>query len=409
MTTPPKKIAIVSQYFYPDHASTGNLMTNMALGLIDKGCDVKVYTGYPSYWGDIQKSPKNENYGGIAINRIFHIRSDTRTKSGSIVIGFSFFLFTLLKLLFSSEKRLFFYVTTPPFLPLIGLVLKKIRDQKYVVIVHDIYPEIAVTIKYTHEGIITNIWRKVNRSVYDNADKIIVLGECMKQVIQKNYLQDSEKIRVIQNWEDADFIRPMDKSRNTFSIENNLLQKFVVTYSGNMGVNHNLEIAIEAAGLLKNSDIEFLFFGEGSQKQDLITKSKDMGLQNVAFFDFQPHSNLPLTMTCGDAVLVSQEKGTEGLCVSSKFYTALAAGKPIIAIIGENAEIAQVITKYQCGVVVTDFNPESLRNVISELSHNKDLCEKLGKNARLAFEQHFTCEIAINKYFNVIQEIDIEG
>jgi len=384
-------------------------MTNMALGLIDKGCDVKVYTGYPSYWGAVQKAQKNETYRGIKINRIFHFRSDTRTKSGSIVIGFSFFLFTLQKLLFSSEKRLFFFVTTPPFLPLIGLVLKMTRNQKYIVLVHDIYPEIAIKINYVHEGVITKIWSKVNRLVYDNADKIIVLGECMKQVIQQNYLQNSEKIKVIQNWEDATFIIPMAKSRNKFSIENNLLQKFVVTYSGNMGVNHNLEIVIEAAGYLKNSDIKFLFFGEGSQKQKLITKSFDMNLQNVAFFDFQPLSNLPFTMTCGDAIIVSQEKGTDGLCVSSKFYTALAAGKPIIAIIGEDSEIANVIKKYQCGVVVTDFNPESLGKAISELLLNKDLCDKLGENARIAFEQNFTYEIAINKYFDVIQEIDVEG
>ena len=190
-----KKIAIISQYFYPDHASTGNLMTNMALGLIDKGCDVKVYTGYPSYWGAVQKAQKNENYRGITINRIFHFRSDTRTKSGSIVFGFSFFLFTLQKLLFSSEKRLFFFVTTPPFLPLIGFVLKKIRNQKYLIIVHDIYPEIAIKINYVHEGVITKIWSKVNRLVYDNADKIIVLGECMKK--PGKFLKSMQRIFLI--------------------------------------------------------------------------------------------------------------------------------------------------------------------------------------------------------------------
>lgn len=408
MTIPNKKIAIISQYFFPDHASTGNLMTDLALGLNQRGCDVKVYSGYPSYWGIVQKTPKKENYHGVQINRIFHFRSDTRTKRGSAIIGISFFLSTLMKLVISSEKRLFLIVTTPPFLPIIGLILKKVRNQKYIVIVHDIYPEIAVKISYIQGGLITKFWEMTNRSVYNNADKIIVLGDCMEEVIRNRYFGNAEKIKIIQNWEHADFIKPMIKSQNKFSIENDLLKKFVVTYSGNMGVNHSLEIVIDAAGHIRDSEINFLLFGEGSQKKNLMAKSRIMGLHNVSFFDFQPRENLPYTMTCGDAIIVSQKRGTEGLCVSSKFYTALAAGKPIIAIIGENSEIARTIRQFNCGIVISDNNPKSLGKTIFELSINKDLCEKMGKNARIAFEQNFTCGIAIDKYFDTLQEIDIE-
>ena len=92
-----KKIAIVSQYFFPDYAATGNLMTDLATGLVKKGFDVKVFSGYPSYWGIKQKTRSIENYNGVTINRIFHFRMDTRTKYGSILIAISFFIFTLQK------------------------------------------------------------------------------------------------------------------------------------------------------------------------------------------------------------------------------------------------------------------------------------------------------------------------
>jgi len=401
-----KKIAIVSQYFFPDHAATGNLMTNLALGLLNKGYDVKVYAGYPSYWGTSQKSQKSENYNGVIINRIFHYKSDTRTKYGSILIGITFFIFATQKLLFLSEKRLYFFVTTPPFLPLIGYILKKFKNQKYIVIVHDIHPEIIIKINYVKVGLLTKIWEHFNKLIYNNADKIIVLGGCMANVMKQKYPKNSEKIKIIQNWEDGTFIKPMLKSQNKFSIENNLLGKFVIIYSGNMGVNHNLDIVVEAAKYLKKSGIVFLFFGEGSQKNRIMKKSEELNLQNVKFFDFQPLINLPYTMTCGDAIIVSQEEGTEGLCVSSKFYTALAAGKPIIAIIGENSEISNVIKKFNCGIVISDYDAELLAKKISDLSANKNLCQEYGKNARMAFEQNFTYEIALNKYFDVVKEIE---
>jgi glycosyltransferase involved in cell wall biosynthesis len=406
MTETQQKIAIVSQYFFPDHASTGTLMTNLALGLLNKGCDVKVYTGYPSYWGIKQQTKKIENYNGLLINRISHLRLDTRTKTGSILIGLSFFFCVLFKLIFSSEKRIYFFVTTPPFLPFVGYMLKKIRNQRYIVIVYDIHPDITIKINYTKEGFVTKIWERLNRLIYNNADKIIVLGECMAEVMRRKIPDNAEKIAIIQNWEDETFIKPMSKSENWFSNENGLLEKFVVVYSGNMGVNHNLEIIIKAASHMNDMNINFIFFGEGSQKSSLMKKSNELHLKNVQFFDFQPLKNLPYTMTCGDAIIVSQEKGTESLCVSCKFYTALAAGKPIIAIIGENSEISRVIKKYNCGIVISNYEDRLLAEKITELSSDKRLCQKLGENARSAFERYFTYQIAMTKYFEIVKEID---
>jgi len=380
-------------------------MTDLAIGLVNKGLDVIVYAGYPSYWGVQQKSQKNEKFNGVTINRIFHIRSDTRTKFGSILIAVSFFLFTVIKLLVSSEKRLYLFVTTPPFLPFAGYLQKKIRKQPYIIIVHDIHPEIAIKIHYMNAGIISKIWDILNNLVYNNADSIIVLGKCMETKITDKYPQISNRIHVIQNWEDPDFIRPMLKDQNKFSRENNLLEKFVITYSGNMGINHNLEIVIDAAKIINNPDIDFIFFGEGSQKRKLIDLCQASSLSNVRFFDFQPLDNLPYTMTCGDAIIISQEKGTEGLCVSSKFYTALAAGKPVIAIIGEDSEIAETINQFKCGVVISNYNPETLAKSILELQSDMVLCQTLGDNARIAFEHEFTLEIALKKYYTIVNDV----
>jgi colanic acid biosynthesis glycosyl transferase WcaI len=86
-----EKIVLISQYYYPDSAATGYLMTDLAEGLVKRGMDVVVYTGYPSYWGVKKDCNSSEYFHGVKIQRLFHFRTDTRTKLGSILYGLSFF------------------------------------------------------------------------------------------------------------------------------------------------------------------------------------------------------------------------------------------------------------------------------------------------------------------------------
>jgi hypothetical protein len=109
------KVDMITLYFYPDKASTANLLTDLAVGLKEKGCDVKVYTGYPSYWDTKSKVIKRENYNGVDIYRVFNTQFDSRKKFGMICNGITFFISVFLKLLLSKDDRIFLIATTPPF------------------------------------------------------------------------------------------------------------------------------------------------------------------------------------------------------------------------------------------------------------------------------------------------------
>jgi glycosyltransferase involved in cell wall biosynthesis len=409
MNTNNLRVDMITLYFYPDKASTANLLTDLAVGLKEKGCDIRVYTGYPSYWDTKSKASKRENYKGVKIYRVFNTQFDSRKKYGMICNGISFCISVFWKLLRSNEDRIFLMVTTPPFLPYIGYILNKLRGRDYIIIVYDIHPDITIKIGYMKDGILAKIWGKTYSWIYENSVSIIVLGQCMAGVIREKIQKASySKIKVIQNWEDENFIMPLNKRENWFSKKHNLIDKFVVLYSGNMGQHHNLEPILEAAENLKTEKIKFLFIGEGIQKEKLVKETKSMNLGNVEFLPFQPKENLPYTMTCGDVIIVSQEEDTEGLCVSCKLYTAMAAGRPILAIIGENSEVARVVNEYNCGIVVSNGNANSIAKALIKLQKDKTLCDAMGENARRAFEDNFTKSHAVNKYYEVIKNLFLE-
>lgn len=397
------KVSLITLYFYPDKASTANLLTDLAVGLKEMGCEVKVYTGRPSYWGDKSRVRRRELYKGVDVHRVLNTQFDTRKKIGMISNGITFFTLMFFKLILTEKDRIFLIVTNPPFLPYLGYILKKLGGIDYIIIVHDIHPDIAIKIGYMHDGIIAKIWSRTYSLVYDNANKIIVLGQCMAEVIkEKLYDKSFSKIKIIQNWEDENFIKPLNKTENWFSKKHNLLDKFIILYSGNMSQHHDLESILAAANNFKNAGVKFVFIGDGIQKKKLCKIAYDLNLDNVEFFPFQPRENVPYTMTCGDAIIVSQEKGTEGLCVSCKLYTAMAAGRPILAIVGKESEIARVVEEYNCGIVIDNADSAGIVNAVSVLQNDKKLCAQMGENARKAFETEFTKSIAVEKYYNEI-------
>lgn len=398
------KIGIVTLNFHPVRMGTSKTLSDLSVGLKKKGYDISVYTAQPSY--DIRKKLNVvEDYNGVKIYRLFTPRFDSRMRMGLLQNGLMFFFIAFLRILLSKEKRILLIGTSPPFLPYLGYFLKKIKRKRYIIIAHDIWPEIGLIGGFLNNGIFAKIWLKSSSWVYQNADIITTLSKEMSNVIKRKIKKESySKIEIIENFEDENFIYPIKKEDNWFSKKHGLIGKFAIVYSGNIGFHHGLDILIDAAEFLTDETL-FLIIGDGNQKERLIQKTKQKNLQNVNFLPVQPYEKIPFTMTSGDVIVVCQQPGTENFCVVGKIYTALAAGKPILAIINKKSEIARIVKKYQCGIVVNNNDTKGVVDAILRLRENKNLCEEMGKKSRQALENKFTLSHAVEKYNTMLKKM----
>lgn len=402
-----KKISILSQHFYPDIASTGQLLTELAEDLLTYGMSVEVYTGYPAYNKTERPAPAREVYKGIKIKRLFATRLRKSIRTGRILNTLSFFIVVLFNSIFISKESILFFVTNPPYLCLIGLLMKYLRRQKYVILIYDIYPDVPVLLGYLRKnGIIHRVWDMMNKSIYTHADKIIVIGEYMKDTISKKYENSGkDNIQVIHNWADGNLIKPIRKEDNCFTKEHSFIDKTVVLYSGNIGMFQNLEIIIEAAEKLKEHNILFLFIGEGDKKKKLQKMAGKKKLENVRFLPYQKKDDLPYSLTSADISLVTLEKGMEGLGVPSKLYGIMASGRPVIALVSEQCEVADITREAQCGFVVDQEDLEGFIERIVYLHQNPDKAIELGRRAREYFETHFERRKITWEYFDCLSRI----
>jgi len=259
---------LVTEYFHPDTASTGQLMTDLATGLQERGLDMTVYTGQPNYHsGDNERQPWTSTYEGVFMKRI---RAPQVRQSSLPRRLFNWSVFTawmFVVLLFSRTKkdREVVFVSNPPFLPVAMWLVCKLRMWDYTYIVYDLYPDQPVELGHVREGgVVDTVWSALNRRVFLDAEHVVALGPVMKERIaeQASPNFDPDKVEIIHNWEDEEFIQPRAKSDNWFSEEHGLVDTFTILYSGNIGEFHDLETLVKAASEFEDEDMTFLVIGE---------------------------------------------------------------------------------------------------------------------------------------------------
>ena len=104
--------------------------------------------------------------------------------------------------------------------------------------------------------------------------------------------------------------------------------------------------------------------GEGARKKWLQERARAMGLTNVIFLPYQPLENLGESLSAADLHLIPLAPGAAGCLVPSKIYGILAAGRPFIAMMEDDAEVAQIARDDAVGFVVRPGDVDALIGAI---------------------------------------------
>ncbi len=376
------------------------LLTDLTEKLVQKGIEVTVLTGKPSYIkGNHQKLPREELYQGIKIIRVYNTTLNKNTFAGRILNWISFYISVFIKSLSIPKYDCVVVLSIPPLIGIVGVILRVIKGSIFDYWMHDLYPDIAVKTGVIKEGFFSKTIDRLALFIYKKADGIIVISELMKENIVKKGV-DAKKIEVIHNWADEEKLYPIDTPGNPFKDEHNLDGKFIILYSGNMGMAHDFEPIKETIiSLSDKKDILFVFIGDGAKKKNLEEFVGCNKIENVKFLPYQTRESLIYSLNAGDIMLVSMTDNTKGLVVPSKLYGCLAVGKPVIGICPEDSEIGRVIKKNRCGFVVDKTNIDSK---ILQLYEHPDIKKEIGQNARETFMKYYTKDIAAEKFYNLI-------
>jgi colanic acid biosynthesis glycosyl transferase WcaI len=384
-------VLFINQFFHPDLAATAQLLTDLTEDLKASGVAVTVVTGRAAYSDGRSLGPPVEVYRGIRIYRVGEIPLQRKTIWARYLSYLIFWTAATARCLFLPRHDVVVPLTTPPLLSCLGIVLRWVKGSRVVCWSMDVYPELGVLLGAIKQGCVaTRVLGALSSWSLRRADRVVPLGSHMaRHLVAKGVPAD--RIRILPTWEDPKLIVPIPGESNPFRVAHELDGRFVVLYSGNLGVAHEFGTLLDAAShLAADPGILFLFAGGGPLKRWVEDQVRSRSLQNVRFLPYQPREDLRFSLSAGDVHLVTLRPGFEGLLVPSKFVGALAAGRPILFVGPKAGEIPDALTAGDCGVVVEPGDWMALANAILALRADQDLLTRMGRNARALFERHYT-------------------
>ena len=401
--TKSKFVCILTQYFYPDLPGTAKIAKDLAFGFAKSGFRVDVYTGSPAY-SSVNDTSKQLLIDDVMIHRAYSPNLSRKGIISRLINGFLVASSVSLKLFFKRHD-IIIVDSTSPFLLTIASFIRLVKKTPYIVLVHDVYPDIAIKLGVVSDkSILAVLWKKLYCIVYRCSSKIVVLGSRMQQIVGRDLnLSDKAKIVIIPNWVDGSAITPAFLQKNDLKKQLGFHDAFVIIYSGNMGLTHDIDTILKSAEkMLYQPKIKYLLIGGGGMYEQSVKFVSDKGLNNVKILPYQPEDIFPQFLGCADASLVTLADGIEGLSVPSKIYSSLAAGLPVIGVLNEGSEIADIIVESECGYRTPPGNVDMLVDVISRLYCNSNDVERMSINARREFELKYSREIGVDKHINLV-------
>lgn len=316
-------------------------------------------------------------------------RGNSRKKMISWMIGTIQIFFHLL---FKYRSYEVFYITIPPSAYLLSLLL----PNKFSLLVFDVYPDVLKIYNIDESKWIYRAWTKWNKKLFAKAHRLYTIGEGMKKLLAQ--YTDAKNIFIIPNWSGLTKIKPVAKSENQFVIDNNLKDKFIVQYSGNIGYTHNVELLVEVAKMMKvYNDIVFLIIGRGDRVNHIKNLIQEYKLDNCIQMPFQPDETLNFSLAAADLGVVILDEKTAHASVPSKIYNLQAVGVPILAIASLDSEINEHIEKYENGKTFAQNDLDGVKNYILKCKDDKEYLKKISDNSITA-SKNFSMDNA-NKYY----------
>lgn len=418
-----KKLLIYAHYYIPDTASTGQILRELAEGMLDK-FDITVICVVPSYLGTVADKYKahmfyHENINGVDILRI-RVPEFSKTNTMSRIKNILTYFFGAMIATFKVGKQDYvFSISQPPILGgILGVWGKWMKHAKYIYNIQDFNPEQVLAVNFSKNKLITGAMMFFDKFSCRQSDLIITVGRDLVQTVHNRFKgKKVPKTVMINNWIDEKEIYPVEADHPkvvAFKEKYGLQDKFVIMYSGNIGLYYDLENIMKVIEQVKpgiktadGREVVFAFVGAGSVLDKLVAYKEEKQMDNVVFIPYQDKADLVYSLNAGDVHWCVNAKGIKGVSCPSKYYGIAAAGKAVLAVLEKDSEIRCIIEVTHGGLCSDPGDYEAIAENLKWFIENSDTDKvvEMGKRSRENLVQNLTREVSVRKYAEEIVKL----
>lgn len=400
------RVVLLNQPFYPDVVATAQMGKDLADELVARGHSVTAVCSRSIYGKSGAQLPRREVIDGIEIRRV---GASVFGRRGTVARLADFLLFYVRAgwaVLTGPRADVVVAYTTPPFIAMLAVLAKWLRGSRAVYWVMDLYPDVPVASgMLKREGFVSRVLERVHRFILKRCDKNVVLGRCMAERLREKGVAE-EKIELIRVWPVEGGIRPEARETNEVRREWGIGDDFVVMYSGNFGIAHDVETVLGAMREMRGDEgVRFEFVGGGKRRGEVEAFISKEGVRNAAYRDYVPVERLSSSLSAGDVHLITMLDGMEGLIVPSKLFGAMSAGRPSVFVGPRSSEIGRVLEESGGGVVVEPGDVAGLVSVLRRLKEDAGYRLGMGEAARRAVEERYDKGPCCSRWVEVLEGV----
>ena len=233
-------------------------------------------------------------------------------------------------------------VVSPPLgLAVTAILLSRLWRIPFVFDVEDLQPDSASELGMLPAWAVKLLYR-LESAAYRRARLVTTLTPGMrKKIVDKGIAE--ERVELLEPRMDDSLMDLLPEEGSAFRRRYDLGEKFLVTHSGNMGVKQGLDVILDAARLNCCDDsMRFLLVGDGADCERVQRRAAQMDLQNVRFLPLLDEADYRGLLEASGVCLVTQQKAVSEIAFPSKIVTYLAAGRPIVASVNPDSEVARI-------------------------------------------------------------------
>ena len=393
--------------------------------------DITVICVVPSYGGKIDPEYRRnrfyyEEINGVHVIRVRVPEFDKTNKLSRIRNIAAYAVRAALATFQVKNVDYVFSISQPPILGgLLGVWGKLTRRARFIYNIQDFNPEQVIAVNYTRNPLILKTAMALDKFSCRRADKVIVVGRDMVDTLKRRFQQNKlPRYAFINNWVDEKELYPLpadDPQVTAFRRKYGLENKYVIMYSGNLGLYYDLENLIRVIkefrkgrtmdGRIENGpltadgrEVVFAFVGAGSMKRRLEKYKEKHHIDNVIFIPYQKKEELIYSLNAADVHWCVSAKGIKGVSVPSKLYGCLAVQKPVIGVMEPGAEARLIMEEIGCGYVCDPGDYEHVtRHVRWFIEHaGSEEVTEMGRRGRGYLEKNLTRDVSVGKYVDEI-------
>ena len=386
------KIVFLTQYYAPEVSSVTHLFSDLAEDLVRMGHSVEVVCARPNRGlSEEQKRAyryvdEETPFPGLTIRRTGRYSGERGglVRRGIKFLGDAFALYAKAR---SVESDVVLVNSMPPYLGLAGALLHR-RGRKTCYLLQDLFPDSVIAMgKLPSRGPLTALCRRMESISLRGNDLLVTISGDMKATLLEKGVPE-ERIRVIPNWADVRHVSEEDAAalRHKLGIADGT---FCAVYAGALGILQTPEVLLDAAKLLGKDcpDAMLAIFGSGGLESVLRERIERERIGNVRLFPIRPVTEADLVYALGDVCLVPLKRGVERIAMPSKTWTAMAAGRPVIAAAPEGSELFERV-RASGGFCFEPEDAASLAAAIRSAHDGRDSLPARGEKARAYVREH---------------------